>query len=166
MEIAKKSTVRDENGLAIGVDFAFANGSNVKVLAHHFSTAMQAELMQMGIRQKFGDAYAQAESIGAAVAAFERVVAQVKSGVWNAGRTGTGGIWVEAIARATGASLDDCMAKWSKMSKKEQDAAKKKPQIRAAHAAIQAERAQAELDALEAESGTTDVEEEFDLSKI
>lgn len=160
LQIAKKRPVFD--GENAGVVFEFSNGNRVQVNLDSFSDTMQRRLAVHGIAQKLGDSYANAESFAQAFERFESVLANLRAGTWNPGRMATGGIWVEAIARATNASFDDALAKWDSLTKDGKANVKKLPQVRAAHAAIVAERAQAELDAI----GEVDESAEFDLNAI
>lgn len=160
MEIAKKRQVID--GEDAHVIFEFSNGNVVRVNLDSFPDSMQRKFAVHGIAQKLGDSYANAESFSQAFARFESLLTQLRHGIWNIGRSATGGIWVEALQRATGSPMEDCLAKWDGLTKSGKVDLKKIPQVRAAHAAIQAERAAAELEAL----GNVDDGQEFDIDSI
>lgn len=144
------------------VRFDFADGKTIEVNLDSFSDTMQRHFSLHGIAQKLGDSYANAESFAQAFNRFETLLAQLRQGIWNIGRQSSGGIWVEALQRATGSSFDDCLAKWDSLTKTAKADLKKHPKVRAAHAEITAERAKAELDAIGEDAAADD----FDLDAI
>lgn len=111
--------------------------------AEMLTDEIRSHAMMHGLRQKISDSYAGLKTDLDITAAIRSTIETLKNGVWNAGRSTNGGIWVEAIVRATGAELEDVIAKWNEMDEDMQKELKKHPAIKAAKAEIELERAQA-----------------------
>ena len=111
-----------------------------------------------GVSQKVGDSYASAgqksEEAGLTPLAWAKRVASavldsIKKGVFTRAGTGGGGepsLLAAACARVTGSTIEEAEATVEAMTKEQTKAAKAMPEIAAAIATIQAERAQARLD--------------------
>ena len=135
MKIATKA--KHDNG----VGFAFENGEQVDVKLEDMSEDMIQMLAVHGLTQKLGDSYASATSVSEACEKFYDVLNNLKAGTWNGGRSATsGGIWVEAIARATGRSIEDSAAMFASKTETEQKAIKKHDSVVVAKAEITLER--------------------------
>jgi len=155
MKVANK--VKFENG----VSFEFEGDETYKVDLSEFSSEMLTQLAVHGLAQKLGDSYSNSESVHEAVEKFYGVLNNLREGVWNPGRSATsGGIWVEAIARASGKPLAECAEMYSAKSKEEQKAIRKNKSVDAAKRAITIEREQAKLAALP-QPENVDVDELF-----
>ena len=108
-----------------------------------------------GLKQKLSDSYAGATTVTEAKLAFEAVRDALQNGTWNAGRSSSGGIWVEAIASAAAVTIEEALDKWNSLSEDEKKELKKHPQIKQCKAEIDLERAKKKAE------GT-----ELDLSEI
>lgn len=150
MKIATKTKIID------GVQFDFDNGETVKVLLEDMSDSMLAKLAIHGLTQKLGDSYASSVTVSEAVEKFYDTLTNLKAGVWNGGRSASaGGIWIEAIAKATGRTMEEAKVMFDGKGEKEQKAIKKHPQVVAAKAEIDLERAQAKVKANPIKEGAT-----------
>ena len=107
---------------------------------------IQEQAMKHGLKQKLSDSYAGATTVMEAKQALESVLNALLSGTWNAGRSSSGGIWVEAIARAAGRSVEEALEVWNAKSEEEQKELKKHPGIKQAKAEIDLERAKAKAE--------------------
>jgi len=141
MQIAKKSV-----GEA-GITFNWADESVDYIKLEFFNEALLAHATLHGLSQKLGDSYSGAKSVAEAKAAFYEVLESLKAGDWNRKGGSTGGVWVEAIARATGQPLDEVLAKWSEMDEATRKSVKAHPDVIEAKAEIDLERAKAKAKA-------------------
>ena len=123
--------------------FAFANGETVTIDPADFSSGINDHARLHGFSQKLGDSYSSAKSLSEAFAAFEATRQQLLEGDWNRKGGSTGGIWVEALARATGKPFETCLEKWNAMDEETRKAVKAHKGVKAAKAEIELERAQA-----------------------
>ncbi len=151
MQIAKK--VIDGNTLT----FHWADGTQTVFTPSEFSEDMQHRAMMAGFGHKFGDAYSGSKGdVRTAQMMQLEVVNAVREGDWN--RTGggfsSGGIWVEALARASGEEFDHALAAWNEYSDDEKKAQKAHPAVKLAKAEIEVERAKAKAEA--ADSGNVE----------
>lgn len=142
MAITKKATVTVEGGILVW-KFADVNETEVRIDPEVFSGDIQQQAIMHGLKQKLSDSYAGAESAAAAVGRFNEVLSVLKSGMWNAGRSASGGIWVEALARAQGVDVEEARAVWVKLSDDQQKDVKAHKDVKLAKAQIDLERAQA-----------------------
>lgn len=137
-KIAKK-IVKDDS-----IVFEFVNGTVLEYEIADLDMDITHRLALHGLSQKLGDSYAGAETVDEAVGTVKTLWDQLLSGVW-ATRAARGGIWVEALARVTGESYEDCLQAWMSYDEEKQKELKKHPQMVEAHALINAERAQAKV---------------------
>ena len=122
-----------------GVTFKFENGESVTVNLDDFEGDMIQKLAIHGVTQKLGDSYASAESVSEAVERFYGVFNALKAGDWNVGKSAaTGGIWVEALAQASGKTLEEAQELFASMGEEKQKAVKKHPEVKLAKLAITA----------------------------
>lgn len=119
----------------------FANGKQVSVDPDQFNDEVKHYAMLHGLKQKLSDCYAGADGVGQAIMAFESLLDTLKNGDWNQGRASTGGIFVEALARAAGVSLEEALAKWNAMDEETQKAVKADKRVKLAKAEIEMEKA-------------------------
>jgi hypothetical protein len=140
MQIAKK--VIDGRTLT----FHWADETTTVFTPEDFSPEIQERAMMAGFGHKFGDAYSGAKGdVRTAQMMQLEVVQACKDGDWNrkGGGFSTGGIIIEAIARATGEEIDHVLAKWNEMSDEVKKDTKAHPQVKLAKAEIEMERAKA-----------------------
>jgi len=154
MAIIKKAAVETS---ATGLKFNFASGKEVEVEASEFNEDILHKAMLHGLKQKLADSYAGCKTDYDVEAAFEAVLASLTAGQWNAGRSSSGGIWVEALARATGKGLEECREKWAGLDDDTMKSLKAHPEVKQAKAEIELERAKAKV---------TGKESEIDLDEI
>lgn len=155
--------VRDAQGLAIGVRFAFADAQGqlpeLTILASDLAAHVAAEALCHGIKQKVGDAAAigrdaatgKSASVGDKRVAMCEVAKQIREGAWNrkAGKgegMGGEGLFMLALAQVTNKSADECKTILATMTEGEQKALRRDPSIIRAMADIQATRARATTD--------------------
>ena len=130
-------TVNEEKGLVV---FDFTNNESIKAALKGLPPETVTRLALHGLSQKMGDSYASAESVEAAVLSATNTYAQLKKGVWTAGRSSSGGQIVDALARATGKKVEECRTVISGMDEDAIKELRKHPQVKAALAAIRSER--------------------------
>ena len=134
------------------ITWTWADGKKSIVKIDDFAEELIERSAVHGISQKLGDSYSGAKSVDEARIAFDSVFVALKAGDWNRKGTGTGGIWLESIARAIpGVTLEQLLAKWDSFSDEKQKTMKGHPDTKLAHAQIVAERAQ------KAQKAATDV---------
>ena len=133
-KIAKK--VVGENDVV----FSFSNGNKLICDISDLTTDMVNRLALHGIAQKVGDSYASAESVSIAIASAQEVWNNLINNVWAT--RAIGGKLAEALSRATGKPLDECVGKLGKMSDDEKKALRKHPLIKLAIAKIDKENAE------------------------
>ena len=121
------------------VTFSFSNGKDIVAKLSELPEEIVHRLALHGLSQKGGDSYASADSIGTAVANLTEVVGNLRRGIWAT--KATGGKLAEALQRATGQPLEDCIAKLQGMDDKAKADLRKHPQIKLAIAQIDAENA-------------------------
>lgn len=147
------------------VIFSFGNGTELKLDVNSLSPEIQKRLMFHGTLQKIGDSYAGAKGdFSKAIESARSVIEQLQSGEWRAARgEGEGrprlGELSEAIARVKGVSVEEATTAVTAAAALDGDEAARAagaeklkawrahPKIKAAIAAIRAEKAQAEADA-------------------
>lgn len=146
MNIAKKLV--DESSIT----FVWADETSENISLELFNEAVINRAALHGFSQKLGDSYSGITDVAQAKLAMHGVLAALVAGDWNRKGGSTGGIWVEALVRATGESIEAAMEAWDKMTDEVRAATKKHPDLIRAKAEIELERAQARATSL-AESG-------------
>jgi len=146
MNIAKKLV--DESSIT----FIFADETSETIELEFFSEAIINRAALHGFSQKLGDSYSGITEVAEAKLAMHGVLAALKAGDWNRKGGSTGGKWVEALARATGETIERTLEAWDKMTDEVKAATKKHPDLIKVLREIELERAQARADSL-AESG-------------
>ncbi len=141
MKIATKTKT------ANGVTFEFENEEVVEVDLGSFDQDMIVQFAIHGMTQKLGDSYASSLTVSEAVEKFYDVLRNLEAGHWNSQRSASGGIWVEAIARATGKELTECQEMWTSKDDAGKKAIKAHAKIKLAKAEITIEREQAKAKA-------------------
>lgn len=139
------------------VSFSFGNSIVVEVNVDDLPAPMQRTLMLHGMAQKGGDSYAGAKgNFTEGIANLQDVVGNLKNGEWGSSREGEGkprlGELSAAIARVKGISFEDATTAVEAAPEDKRKTWRAHPKIKAAIAAIRAEKAQAELEKA-AESG-------------
>lgn len=143
-EIAKKVVDVDAGTVA----FTFADGGTpIVVELSKVSDANQNRLALHGLSQKCGDSYAGAESIADAREAVLGVQEMLYSGEWSTRAPGEPRVAVlaEALARATGRTVEEAKAALAAMDDETRKAISAHPGVKKARAEMALERANAEL---------------------
>ncbi len=142
MNIAKKLT--DD----MSITFIWADETSENIALDLFPQAIIDRAAIHGFSQKLGDSYSGITNVPEAKIAMHGVLASLVAGDWNRKGGSTGGIWVEALARATGETIEAALEAWDKMTDAVQAATKKHPDLIKAQAEIGLERAQAKAASL------------------
>lgn len=129
---------------AEGVTFAFANGEIEDVLIGRFSEEIIGRLAIHGLSQKLGDSYAGVETVEEAVVNVKTLITQLSDGAW-AVKVSTGGRLAEALARASGKALAECIEILAGKTKEEKATLRKHPAVAAALAQLELEAAEKKL---------------------
>lgn len=140
---------------ASGLVWNWADEDTDTVDLNQFNDGILQQATLHGLKQKLADSYSGAITVREAKEAFSATLKNLEAGMWNAGRSTTGGIWVEALARAAAVDLEEALEKWAGLDEDQQKDLKKNPQVKQAKAEIELERAKAKA------KGT-----ELDLSSI
>jgi len=146
MNIAKKLVSESS------IIFTWSDDTSETIELELFGEAIINRAALHGFSQKLGDSYSGITNVPEAKIAMHGVLAALLAGDWNRKGGSTGGIWVEALARATGETIEAALEAWDKMTDDVKAATKKHPDLIKAQAEIGLERAQAKADSL-AESG-------------
>lgn len=140
MQIAKKVIE------GTSITFKWADDSETVVNLDGFSEAILQHATLHGLSQKLGDSYSGAAgNVAYAKEMFEETLNALREGDWNrkGGGISSGGIWVEALARAAGEDMEAALAAWNEMDDETKAATRKHPAVKLAKAEIEAERAKA-----------------------
>ena len=121
----------------------FADGETETIDVGLFPPEIVQHATLHGLKQKLSDSYAGAGTVTEARERFVAVLESLLNGQWNAGRSSSGGVWVEALARAAGVDVETALEKWNGMDEETQKDVKKDARVKAAKAEIELERAQA-----------------------
>jgi hypothetical protein len=130
------------------VNFIFADGTSKNVELDTLPEAIIRQAALHGLAQKLGDCYAAAsdkaaeermEPVDWAKQEFDAVLAAILQGEWNRKRQGGSGLTVQALAEATGATLEEAMAAWSGMDEERQKAVRKHPAFKEAYLRLKQE---------------------------
>ena len=140
-----------------GVDFEFFDGSALSAQLAELTPEMQTKLALHGLSQKIGDSYSGEEAVNCQTIA-EATFKSLVEGNWSSRSGGAGpriSQLAEALARATGEELQDCVAKIAEMDDEKKKDLKAHPAIKAIIAEIKLEKATADAakTAAEADSG-------------
>ena len=113
MQIAKKviegSTLK----------FVWADESETEVVLEGFGEDILQRATLHGLSQKLGDSYSGAAGdVGKAKAMLIETLDALRAGDWNrkGGGFSSGGIWVEALAKAAGEDMDRALAAWNELA--------------------------------------------------
>ncbi|RMH12687.1 MAG: hypothetical protein D6698_15020 [Gammaproteobacteria bacterium] len=131
--IAKKTDL-GESGVAIAFGEEGAAGKLTADLSE-VSDDIRLKLALHGLKQKLGDSYAGEKDPAAAFKAASEVWERLKAGEWSSARSGSGGRvgqLAQALARATGVSLEEAIAKVESLSKEERAELRKHPRVQKA----------------------------------
>lgn len=136
-KIANKARV------AGGVEFTFADGEKLVAKLSEFSKEIVEQLAVHGLAQKLGDSYSGITSVSEAQDAAERVLGNLRKGVFNAsGGSGSGGGMVaEAVARIKNISIEMAQAGIDKLDDEQFESLKKNQKVKDMVKIIQGERA-------------------------
>ena len=138
-----------------GVDFEFADGSELAVDVKDLPEDIQKHLLLHGVSQKIGDSYS-GENAENCFTIAESVLKSLKDGNWSTRSGGAGGPRIsqlaEALSRATGEEVSDCVAKIAEMSDEEKAGLRAHSTIKAKIAEIKLEKARADAEKASGES--------------
>jgi hypothetical protein len=137
MKIAK----REINLETKSTNMAFVNLPHIKVCLDDLTPEIVTQLALFGLGTKLGNSFATNDGEDAAWQKCSAMRDQLMAGLWNAGRSSSGGILVEAIARATGKATSEVQELLKGKSDAQKADLRKHPKIKAAMAEITAERA-------------------------
>lgn len=137
MNIAKKSVVEG------AITFTWADETSTTVNVADFSDEIKYRACVHGFSQKLGDSYSGVKSVTEAKAKFDVTLKGLIEGDWNRKGIATGGMMVEAIARATGADLETVLGKWNEADEATRKTWVKHPDVVRAKAELDLERAKA-----------------------
>jgi hypothetical protein len=135
--IAKKLVTND------ALTFQWADETATTILFSDFSDDMQTRAMQHGFSQKLGDSYSKTGSVAEAKAQMKDVLDGLLENDWNRKGGSSGGLWVEAYAKATGSTIEETLAVWNDMDKEARKVVCKHPDVIAAKLTIELERLKA-----------------------
>lgn len=139
-------TVREDMS---GVDFTFSNGEVLSVDISSIPDEVIAHLICHGISQKVGDSYTGQKDAAEAHATASALVERLQGGEWTAARQSSGGgagrvtQLAEALARACGKTVPECVAVLDGMDDDQKKQLRQHDAIKAQLAIIKAEAAQA-----------------------
>lgn len=147
------------------ITFTFDDGNTVEFDSRKVSAEISRRAMLHGFSQKLGDSYAgagkDADPLAYAKAAVNDTIAQLYAGDWRAASVGGGGsrvsVFVLALARASGATVEEAGEFADSLDEAQTTAWKAKPAIKALMAAIRAEQAAAKAAKLAADVGNEQV---------
>ena len=137
MSIAKKLVTETS------ITFQWADGIETAIEFDSFNEDIQQHARNHGLSQKLGDSYSGAVNCDEARERFEATLAALMDGDWNRKGVATGGLWVAAIAQATGKSPDEVLEKWQAMDEATRKAVCKHPDVILARKQIDLQRAEA-----------------------
>lgn len=140
-KIANKTTDKS------GVDFQFVNGKKLVCRLDELPEEIVKRLAVHGLAQKIGDSYAGVQgAVEIACLNANDVWESLKNGDWNVGRSGTGGVIAEAIARVTGRTVEECRDMLAALDDDAKAKLRKQKKVASAMADITAERAKKKAD--------------------
>jgi len=143
MQIAKKEIGESS------IKFTWADETVTEVAMAGFSPEIVERAAKHGISQKLGDSYSGAAGdVQAAKAALMETLDALREGDWNrkGGGISSGGIWVEALARAADDTIEKALEAWNTMGDAERSAMRKDSRVKLAKAEIEVERAKAKAE--------------------
>lgn len=126
--------------------FEWADETTTVFTPEDFSPEILERAMMAGLGHKLGDAYSGSQGDVRKAQMMQLEVADaLKAGDWNrsGGGTSSGGVWVEALAAASGEDMDAALTAWNDMDDATKAATKKHPQVKLAKAEIEMARAKA-----------------------
>lgn len=140
MQIAKKVVA------GTTITFQWADETENVIDCKSFAENIMEHAMVHGFSQKLGDSYSQAAGdVRKAQMMFLETLEALTAGDWNrkGGGFSSGGIWVEAYAKAAGEDIEKALESWNNLSDEEKADVRKHPQVKLAKAEIEMERAKA-----------------------
>lgn len=150
-------TVREDKS---GIDFEFADGSTLEVNVADIPEDIKQHLVIHGLSQKIGDSYS-GENAENCFTIADTVYKSLKEGKWSARTGGAGGPRIsqlaEALSRATGQDVSECVSKIAEMTDEEKAGLRAHETIKAKIAEIKLEKAQADAEAAQAAVASGDV---------
>lgn len=128
------------------LNFHWADETVTSFKPEDFSQEIRDRAMMAGFGHKLGDAYSGSKGdVRTAQMMQLEVATALKEGDWNRSGSSSGGLVVEALARASGASLDEALAAWNGYDEAKQKVVAKDPAVMLARKEIELERAKAKV---------------------
>ena len=124
--------------------FEWADETTTVFTPDMFSDEILERALMAGLGHKLGDAYSGSDGdVRKAQMMQLEVFTAMKEGDWNrkGGGTSSGGIWVEALAKAAGETIETTLASWNDYDDDTKSTIRKNPQVKLAKAEIEHERA-------------------------
>jgi hypothetical protein len=138
-----------------GVNFEFHDGATLECTLSELPEDMVMKLALHGLSQKVGDSYSGEDAANCQTIA-ETTWKTLMEGNWSS-RSGGGGPRIsqlaEALARATGKEVQECVATIAEMDDDTKKDLRAHPQIKALIAEIKLEKAKADQEKASAEAG-------------
>lgn len=130
------------------VKFVFADGTSRTVQVDDLPASITRQAALHGLSQKLGDCYASAkeaaiearmEPVDWAKQEFDSVLEGIMAGEWNRKRQGGSGLTVQALAEATGSTVEEALAAWQAMDEEKQKQVRKHPAFKEAYLRLKQE---------------------------
>lgn len=144
----KKVKFCDKSAEGTEVSFKFGNGTTVSVDLSSLPEDIQESLMIHGALQKIGDSYASAGGdFGFGIAAAEKVIENLRNGLWGSARTGSGeskkssGELATALALLQGKDVAEVVAALEAATDEQRKAVRGHPAVKAKIAELRAAKA-------------------------
>ncbi len=145
---SKKPKFCDKSSEGTVCSFKFGNDTVVSVDLSELSEEIQQELMLHGALQKIGDSYASAGGdFGFGIAAAEKVIDNLKNGLWGSARTGTGenkkasGELATALSLLQGKPVEEVALALEAATDEQRKAVRAHPAVKAKIAELRAQKA-------------------------
>ncbi len=135
MSIAKKLVTNE------ALTFQWADESTTTVKFDDFSEDIRTRAMQHGFSQKLGDSYSGAKSVTEAKLMFDEVFVALMENDWNRKGGASGGIWVEAMQKAAGATFEEALNAWNDLDDDAKKEVRKDVHVKQAKLELELERA-------------------------
>ena len=147
--MAKKLS-KDYDVEAQSATFEFDDGSKQTICLSELKPEIVVQLALHGLVQKGGDACASKDTTQEYIDSVAAVLKQLRDGEWSSRREGTGGprvgLLVEALAKCTGRSMEECLKAVEGLNDEQKKALRADPNIRKMIAQIRFEREQAKTE--------------------
>lgn len=140
------------------ITFKFENGHEHVIDPRKFEKNVVQHATLHGFSQKFGDSYSGAADADEAEKQFLATLENMQNGVWGVPRSAGGGgrapLVVEAIAQVLDISVSDARERYDALEQEDRKALATHPEVQAAKAQIQAQRAAEKAKEAKASAGS------------